>query len=185
MSEDRLWRSVEATAERVAERLAREFRIRGLESEDVKQISRLACLQAARTWRSERGNLYGWMRRHARFDLISALIASGRRDARILISTPVHLLDWDPVDSGARTDAVVDAEDARLRLEGLRSLCSSIELTVLDALIADPDLSYREISEATGRKQKSVDNALCRLRRRWAKMYPTCPLTGPGGRGTM
>ena len=160
---------------RVIRSVARPFFLTGGDSEDLTQEGTIGLLRAIRSFDPQVGTPF---RTYAelciRRRLVSAIrSAAGKKNVSLdeCLSLESSLFDEDPSQNRNRRDPedlVIDREEARKLLQQLLRLLSDLEKKVLRSYLAG--MSYREIAEYTGKPEKSVDNAVQRIRRKIAAM---------------
>lgn len=150
-------------------RCCRPLFLMGGDQEDLLQEGMLGLLSAIRSYAPDRGasfSTYAW--RCIRSRLLSAVrsAASNRHEtlnSALPLEEALCLPDQEP-----------SVEQQLIRLDSMRQLRSSLtelEGGVLDLYLAG--LPYREIAQRLGRSPKSVDNAVQRIRKKWAEIL-TC-----------
>ncbi len=159
----------------VIRRLARPYFLTGGSSEDLIQEGMLGLLNAMRSYSPQeetsfktfavlciRRRLYTALRR-----------ASGTKSVSLddCLSLESSLFD----ENQSRNDnlrgpeeLLIDREEAQKRYRNLLLLLSAFEQSVLRCYLRG--MSYREIAEITKRSEKSVDNAIQRIRRKFGSL---------------
>ena len=160
---------------RVIRSIARPFFLAGGDGEDLFQEGMLGLLSAIRTFRPEGGSsFHNYSAVCIRRRLISVIRgASGTKNVSLdeCLSLESSLFDEDPSQNRSLRgpeDLVIDREEARKKLDDLFRLLSEFERKVLRCFLHG--MSYREIAEITGKPEKSVDNAVQRIRRKIAAL---------------
>ena len=158
---------------RIIRSVARPYFLTGGDSEDLMQEGTIGLLQAIRTYDPQLGSAF---RTYAvlciRHRLVSAIrSAAGKKNVSLdeCLSLESSLFDEDPSQNRnlrGPEDLVIDREEARKMLDNLLQLLSDFEKKVLRSFLQG--MSYREIAEITGKPEKSVDNAIQRIRRKIA-----------------
>lgn len=160
---------------RVIRRIARPFFLTGGDGEDLFQEGMLGLLNAIRSFDPAVGiSFRSYSELCIRRRLISAIrSAAGKRTVSLdeCLSLESSLFDEDPSQNRNQRgpeDLVIDREEARKTLDGFLHLLSEFEKKVLRCFLQG--MSYREIAEITGKPDKSVDNAVQRIRRKIAAL---------------
>jgi RNA polymerase sigma factor (sigma-70 family) len=160
--------------ERYAEWLSTRFFIAGCENADIKQELVLQVFDKIGTWDPRRGPLNPFVKRIMNLYAITMLKRSQRFKHQGL-NTAVSLHDL--VSEERRWEDCLGAECSLLgnveqrienehRIALLRQELTQLEFTVL--MLRARNYSYPEITAETGVKEKAIDNALTRARRKIA-----------------
>ena len=157
---------------------ARPFFLVGGDSEDLIQEGMVGLIKAFREYKPEReASFRTYAEICIRNRLYSVLRAAGR-DKHQPLNQSVSL-DTPDFDSNSYTsgtsnlaqrnpeDSLIDKEHTAALLSGVRKQLSEFEAKILGYYL--DGLSCREIAETVGRPQKSVDNAVQRIRRKVAQ----------------
>ena len=157
---------------------ARPFFLVGGDSEDLIQEGMVGLIKAFREYKPEReASFRTYAEVCIRNRLYSVLRAAGR-DKHQPLNQSVSL-DTPDFDSNSYTsgtsnlaqrnpeDSLIDKEHTAALLSGVRKQLSEFEAKILGYYL--DGLSCREIAETVGRPQKSVDNAVQRIRRKVAQ----------------
>ena len=160
---------------RIIRSVARPFFLTGGDSEDLTQEGTIGLLQAIRSYDPKVGPPFrNYAELCIRRRLVSAIrSAAGKKNVSLdeCLSLESSLFDEDPSQNRnwrGPEDLVIDREEARKILNNLLRLLSDFEKKVLRSFLTG--MSYREIAELTGKPEKSVDNAVQRIRRKIAAM---------------
>ena len=160
---------------RVIRSLARPYFLTGGDSEDLIQEGMLGLLNAIRRYDpQEETSFRTFAELCIRRRLISALRKStGTKNVSLddCLSLESSLFD----ENQSRNDnlrgpeeLLIDREEAQKRYRNLLLLLSAYEQSVLRCFLRG--MSYREIAEITKRSEKAVDNAVQRIRRKFANL---------------
>ena len=159
---------------RLVRACARPLFLAGGDSEDLIQEGMVGLLNAVRTYNHEREVLF---RSYAEICIRSRLYSAVRAAARdkhsplnnsIPFETP--LFDTAGYVSSQKEnpeDVLIGKEEWKERLRALKDQLSGFEAKILQLYLNG--LSYSEIAYRIGRPQKSVDNAVQRIRRKVAR----------------
>lgn len=154
----------------LAERLCAGYCVAGLEQDDLLQEAYLGLLKAIRSFRPEKGVPFSAFAGICiKRQLISVVRRQNAGKNRLFIdSVPLEetesakaLPDWQP--SGPEA-AVILAEESRWRKEQVFTLLSSLEKEALGLYLKG--FSYEEMAKKLQCPEKSVDNAMQRVRRK-------------------
>lgn len=157
---------------------ARPYYLVGGDSEDLLQEGMIGLLSAIRGYSPDRGTGFRtYAETCIRNRLNSAIrAAAGKRNAPLNASVSISPMLEEgsfPGDGGQADpeDVVIGREEFSGRMKALREQLSRFEEKALDLYLSG--LSYGEIAARTGRSQKSVDNAVQRIRRKaWSVFDP-------------
>lgn len=162
---------------RMVRACARPLFLAGGDSEDLIQEGMLGLLTAIRGYDPGRDALF---RTYAEICIRSRLL-SAVRAAQGGKHTPLnHSVSYEPplfdgtsahLFSSAESpeDVVIGREELKERLDALKGQLSELEAQILTPYLSG--LSCREIARRVGRSQKSVDNAIQRIRRKMAHSF--------------
>ena len=153
---------------------ARPLFLAGGDSEDLIQEGMLGLLTAIRTFRPARAAAF---RTYAEICIRSRLLTAVRAAQGGKHSPLNHSVSYEPplfdgtnayLFSSAESpeDVVIGREELKERLEALKGRLSKFEAQILPPYLSG--LSCGEIAQRVGRSQKSVDNAIQRIRRKTA-----------------
>ncbi len=151
---------------------ARRFFLAGGETDDLVQEGMIGLYAAVREYRAEEGKsfknfAYLCVRRH----ILDAVKASARRKNGPL-NESVSLSDPDlgnRAEEGSPEDLVLEGEEEREFRKRLTKELSDFEFRVMTMYL--DGMSYAEICEATGKNNKSIDNALTRAKKKLQASY--------------
>ncbi len=151
---------------------ARRFFLAGGETDDLVQEGMIGLYAAVREYRAEEGKsfknfAYLCVRRH----ILDAVKASARRKNGPL-NESVSLSDPDlgaQAEEGSPEDLVLEGEEEREFRKRLTKELSDFEFRVMTMYL--DGMSYAEICEATGKNNKSIDNALTRAKKKLQASY--------------
>ena len=162
----------------VVKACSRPYFLAGGDGEDLIQEGMLGLLKAVRAFSPERGVPFEAFARMCIMRRIYSAVSSASaakheplNHSENIAKTPlfdenskaVHAVS-DPV------NVVIDMEEYRERQQRLQALLSAFESRVL-ALYLD-GCSYEEMAAEVGKSVKSVDNAIQRIRRKAAALFP-------------
>ena len=158
---------------------ARPLFLAGGDSEDLIQEGMLGLLTAIRTFSPARDAAF---RTYAEICIRSRLLTAVRAAQGGKHSPLNHSVSYEPplfdgtnayLFSSAESpeDVVIGREELKERLETLKGRLSKFEAQILSPYLSG--LSCREIAQRVGRSQKSVDNAIQRIRRKTALQITT------------
>lgn len=157
---------------------ARPYFLAGGDGEDLIQEGMLGLLKAVRTYEPTRGVPFEAFARLCVTRRVYSAVSAAAADkheplnhSEDLAKTPL----FDEHSKAAHTAAdpvnlVIDREEHRERQEKLKDSLSAFEARVL-ALYLDGN-SYEEMASEVGKPVKSVDNAIQRIRRKAAALFP-------------
>ena len=161
---------------RMVRAIARKFYLSGAEGEDAIQEGMLGLLYAIRSFDPDKERSFGsYARLCVERRLISAWRAASSQkhdplnDAISLDKSPLE--DRIEADQTLEVDPeslLIHQEEQRESHERLRELLSFFEAQVLSLYL--DGLSYEEIADCLHKPEKSVDNAIQRVRRKTAKL---------------
>lgn len=151
--------------------IARKYSAKGYEHSDFVQEGLFALMRACATYSSERGmsfKNYASVVVERRFiTVVRAQLSQKAVPESALVG--LDDLDGDIEDaSGSPEGQLVREEQFRLMLEKLRGILSKTEYTVL--MLHVEGHSYAEIAGRLGMKEKAVDNALQRVRKKCRRL---------------
>lgn len=161
---------------RLVRACARPLFLAGGDSEDLIQEGMVGLLNAVRTFDHERETQF---RTYAEVCIRSRLHSAVRAAARDkhsplnnYISFETPLFDTAGYLSSSKEDpeeVLIGKEEWKERLRALKDQLSGFEAKILQLYLSG--LSYAEIADRIGRTQKSVDNAVQRIRRKVARLF--------------
>lgn len=160
--------------ERYADWLATRFYIAGYENSDIKQELMLQVFDKIGTWDSARGPLNAFVKRIMNLYVITMLKRSQRHKCKGLnTAASLHELGNDERSLedylGVECPRLANLEqkiENEHRIALLRQELTQLEFVVL--MLRAKNYSYPEITAETGVKEKAIDNALTRARRKIA-----------------
>lgn len=137
--------------------------IAGLDPDDVKQAAWLGMVEAAHTFREDRGVSFAtWARATMKSRMIDAVKSATRQKNQPLAHTAA-LRDEGAIGPGP-LDALVDHEVLRKYSHALIWELSPFELTVLRAMLRS--LSRKDGAACVGIPEKAFDNGMQRIRKK-------------------
>ena len=156
---------------------ARPLFLAGGDSEDLIQEGMLGLLTAIRGFDLRRDTAF---RTYAEICIRSRLITAVRAAQGGKHSPLNHSISFEPpLFDGTNAqlfsivespeDVIIGREELKERLDALKGQLSELEASILPLYLNG--LSCREIAERVGRSQKSVDNAVQRIRRKVARQF--------------
>ena len=154
---------------RLARACARPYFLAGGDSEDLLQEAMFGLLKAIREYDDEHDATFRTFAEVCIRNRIRSAVAAASRDkhAPLNHSVPMEeqpLLEQDRVSDPE--ELFISREEEAERLETLNRKLSPLEQRILSLYLHG--FSYREIGEQVGRTDKSVDNAVQRIRRKVA-----------------
>lgn len=155
---------------RFARACARPYFLAGGDSEDLLQEAMFGLLSAIRSFDGEREASFRTFAEVCIRNRIRSAVTAAAREKHTPLNRGVSLEDGAelliPHTAGPEDDLIGREEDEE-RLSGLRSRLSPLERRIL--ILYLEGCSYREIARQTGKGEKSVDNAVQRIRRKAAE----------------
>ena len=152
---------------------ARPLFLAGGDSEDLIQEGMLGLLTAIRKYAPDRAASF----RTFAVVCIRSRLTSAIREAQGDKHSPLNhsisleppLFDGTDLTSGVENpeDVIIGREELKERIDALKGQLSEFEASILPPYLNG--LSCGEIAQLTGRSQKSVDNAIQRIRRKMAR----------------
>ncbi len=158
---------------RVIRSMVRPYFLVGGDSEDLLQEGMLGLLSAIRTYDAGVSvSFRSYAQLCIRRRIYTAIRnAAGTKNVSLddCLSLESSLFENQPQNQELRNpeEILILREDAQKRYRDLLQQLSSLEAQVLHCFLKG--MSYREIAETTGRPEKAVDNAVQRIRRKFAK----------------
>lgn len=157
---------------------ARPYFLAGGDGEDLIQEGMLGLLKAVRAYEAERGVPFEAFARMCVTRRVYSAVSAAAADkheplnrSEDLAKTPLFDEHSKAVHSAADpVNLVIDREEHRERQEKLKDSLSAFEARVL-ALYLEGS-SYEEMASEMGKSVKSVDNAIQRIRRKAAALFP-------------
>ncbi|MDL2293860.1 sigma-70 family RNA polymerase sigma factor [Ruminococcaceae bacterium OttesenSCG-928-D13] len=143
-------------------RTARRHTGPGLDFDDAVQEGLIGLFSAIETWQpGGRAGFSTYAGVCIQNAILSARKAAGRKKHRPL-NTSVPIPDGQSIPGPE--EAAIASEQVNLTMEKAKAVLSPMEKTVL--LLYLDGFSYRQIAQAIGKPEKSVENALGRVRRK-------------------
>lgn len=132
--------------------------------EDLRQGASVSLYRAALAYRADRGVTFGLFAK--------ICIVNGIADSLRYIGKKGGTLSIDELEESEQPDdgepnpqsLLLDKEFARETRRQIRSALSDLEYEIFEMYISG--FSYAEIASRIGKSQKSVDNALCRIKKK-------------------
>lgn len=152
---------------RFARACARPYFLAGGDSEDLLQEAMLGLLKAIREYSSERETAFRTFAEICVKNRIRSAVTAAARDKHAPLNHSVSMEDQSFLDREHLSDPeelFISREEEAERLEALKHRLSPLEQRILSLYLQG--FSYREIGEQIGRADKSVDNAVQRIRRK-------------------
>ena len=152
----------------MVKRQARTLYLIGGENDDLIQEGMIGLYKAIRTYRPDEGAFGNYAQVCVARQMYTAVQASGRKkheplNEYISLSEDLNLLLQEGPES-----RVIDQENLEKRYHLIDEQLSSMEKQVLKLYLEGG--SYEEIAEEMGRSEKSVDNAIQRLKKKLKKV---------------
>ena len=153
---------------------ARPYFLAGGDSEDLIQEGMLGLLSAIRKYDSSIGASFKTFAEQCIHNRIVSAIESASRQKHIPLNEGLSLEDFEILSkdealfSRHTEDEVLGKEDLSERLNNGKKLLSKFEKQVLVMYL--DGLSYKEIAEQVHKAEKSVDNAVQRIRKKFAQI---------------
>ena len=146
---------------------ARPYFLAGGDSEDLIQEGMIGLISAIRSFQPEKETGFHTYAETCIQNRIRSAVRMAARDKYTPLNQSVSMTtpefsDEEPVVSGNPEDMLIDKEEWEKRKSALQDSLSSFEEVVLRLYLSG--LSYIEIAEQTGKRLKSVDNAIQRIR---------------------
>lgn len=157
---------------RFARACARPYFLAGGDSEDLLQEAMLGLLKAIREYSSERETAFRTFAEVCIKNRIRSAVTAATRDKHAPLNHSVSMEDQPLLDREHLSDPeelFISKEEEAERLEALKHRLSPLEQRILSLYLQG--FSYREIGEQVGRADKSVDNAVQRIRRKAADHF--------------
>lgn len=157
---------------RFARACARPYFLAGGDSEDLLQEAMLGLLKAIREYSSERETAFRTFAEVCIKNRIRSAVTASTRDKHAPLNHSVSMEDQSLLDREHSSDPeelFISREEEAERLEALKHRLSPLEQRILSLYLQG--FSYREIGEQVGRADKSVDNAVQRIRRKAADHF--------------
>ena len=157
---------------RLARACARPYFLAGGDSEDLLQEAMFGLLKAIREYDSTRDASFKTFADVCIRNRIRSAVTAASRDKHALLNHSVPIEEQPLLESGHAPDPedlFISREEEEERFSALSSKLSSLEQRILSLYLHG--FSYREIGEQVGRSDKSVDNAVQRIRRKAADQF--------------
>ena len=155
---------------RLARACARPFFLAGGDSEDLLQEAMVGLLKAIREYDPARDATFRTFAEVCVKNRIRSAVTAASRDKHAPLNHSVSMEEQPLLDSVRETDPeelFISREEEAERLDSLNQRLSPLERQILALYLHG--FSYREIGEQVGRTDKSVDNAVQRIRRKVAE----------------
>lgn len=153
--------------------LARPYFLAGGDSEDLTQEGMIGVIKAIAEFRESHHTSFKTFAAYCIRNRIYSAIRHSMRDKNLPLNNYVSIGSANSLDIGAEdvssdpVEQVIGEESYRELLRAISGLLSKFEQKVLGLYLEG--LSYGEISEKVSKPQKSVDNAVQRIRRKFAQ----------------
>ena len=151
---------------------ARPYFLAGGDSEDLQQEGMFGLIKAMREYDAQHGTQFRTFAetciRNRLYTVLRASVSG--KNQPLNQSVPLQPSFFESSFSFAQVDPevlLIDREKTADLLEDARKQLSTLERTILELYL--DGLTYREIAKAVGKEQKSVDNAVQRIRRKVAR----------------
>lgn len=157
---------------RLARACARPYFLAGGDSEDLLQEAMFGLLKAIREYDSTRDASFKTFAEVCIRNRIRSAVTAASRDKHALLNHSVPIEEQPLLDSDRAPDPeelFISREEEEERFTVLSRKLSSLEQRILSLYLHG--YSYREIGEQVGRSDKSVDNAVQRIRRKAADQF--------------
>ena len=155
---------------RLARACARPYFLAGGDSEDVLQEAMFGLLKAIREYDRSRDACFRTFAEVCMKNRIRSAVAAASRDKHAPLNQSVPM-DEQPllktVHYAGPEELFISREEEAERLDSLNQKLSALEQRILSLYLHG--FSYREIGEQVGKSDKSVDNAVQRIRRKVAE----------------
>ena len=156
---------------RLARACARPYFLVGGDSEDILQEAMFGLLKAIREYENDRDASFRTFAEVCMRNRIRSAVTAAARDKHLPLnhSIPMEdqpLLEKEQLDP---EELFISREEEEERFTTIRSKLSPLEQRILSLYLHG--FSYREIGEQIGRSDKSVDNAVQRIRRKAADQF--------------
>ena len=155
---------------RLARACARPYFLAGGDSEDLLQEAMFGLLKAIREYNPSRDAAFRTFAEVCVKNRIRSAVAAASRDKHAPLNFSVPMEEQPLLESVHGTDPeelFITKEEEAERLDSLNRKLSPLEQQILSLYLHG--FSYREIGEQVGRTDKSVDNAVQRIRRKVAE----------------
>lgn len=155
---------------RLARACARPYFLAGGDSEDLLQEAMVGLLKAIREYNPSRDVAFRTFAEVCVKNRIRSAVTAAARDKHVPLNHSVSMEDQPLLGSVQGTDPeelFISKEEEAERLNFLNRKLSPLEQRILSLYLHG--FSYREIGEQVGRSDKSVDNAVQRIRRKVAE----------------
>ncbi len=159
---ERYKKSVRSTAEFYHSRYSAFCLLGLLDIDDIYQEGLLGLLSAIYSFRPEKNVTFRTYSAKCISNSIKAALKTATSKKNIPVGTAVPLDDIEIPSPVSVVDSLIDDEDTQALNRFLQTELSALEHSVLRLFLAE--YSYRQISEALGIAEKSVDNAIQRIR---------------------
>lgn len=164
---ERYRKSVQITAATFASNFATYCSLSSLEFDDLFQEGLLGLLSAIYSYREDKNVTFRTFSAKCISNSIKAVIKSSTRKKHTPTGIMLSLSDIDISVNFSPEDRIISAEGAALLYDFLQSELSALELSVMRLYLSEK--SYTEIASALDISDKSVDNAIQRIRMKLRK----------------
>lgn len=157
---------------RLARACARPYFLAGGDSEDLLQEAMVGLLKAIREYNPTRDAAFRTFAEVCVRNRIRSAVTAAARDKHAPLNYSVPMEEQPLLESvhGADPEELfINKEEEAERLNSLNRKLSPLEQRILSLYLHG--FSYREIGEQVGRTDKSVDNAVQRIRRKVEKQF--------------
>lgn len=172
---------------RLVRTCARPFFLIGGDSEDLTQEGMVGLIKAVREYDASKAASFRTFAEICIRNRLYSVLRSATRDKHAALNQSVPLdtpfFDRNSYTSGTShlaqrnpEESLIDREHTAALLAGVRKQLSEFEAKILGYYL--DGLSCREIAETVGKPQKSVDNAVQRIRRKVARQLISGDLSG-------
>ena len=155
---------------RLARACARPYFLAGGDSEDLLQEAMVGLLKAIREYNPTRDAAFRTFAEVCVRNRIRSAVTAAARDKHAPLNHSVPMEEQPLLESAHGADPeelFINKEEEAERLNSLNRKLSPLEQRILSLYLHG--FSYREIGEQVGRSDKSVDNAVQRIRRKVAE----------------
>lgn len=164
---ERYRKSVEMTAAAFTSNFATYCSLSSLEFDDLFQEGLLGLLSAIYSYRDDKNVTFRTFSAKCISNSIKAVIKSSTRRKHTPTGAVISLSDIDIPVNFSPEDRIISAEGAAILYDFLQSELSTLELSVIRLYLSDR--SYTDIAKTLDIPDKSVDNAIQRIRMKLRK----------------
>lgn len=153
---------------------ARSFYLVGAEPEDVMQEGMIGLFQAISYFRSDRGTSFSTYANHCVKGRIIQAVMAANRDKHKPLNDALSLDNRDNQELMGKLEAMhmtlspeeelIEQEESQTILQRMEQVLSKMEKQVLECYLQG--LSYQEIAQRLALSEKSIDNAIQRIRKK-------------------